>query len=88
MRGIPAASEGDKAFDPYEMDAEPEETAFGAGSYIDLLPRDGAWFCQLRTQERWMRAVIERLRVYPGAGGSGGACTCGRRRSKPCRVLG
>jgi hypothetical protein len=35
-----SAEQGDEPFDPYEMDAEPGETAFGAGSYIDLLPRD------------------------------------------------
>jgi hypothetical protein len=53
---------GDDPFDPYEMDAEPGETAFGAGSYIDLLPRDlemSQWF---DGQERWLRTVTERLR--------------------------
>lgn len=60
-----SSSEGDKAFDPYEMDAEPEETAFGAGSYIDLLPRDAAWLSSFERQERWMRGVVERLRATP-----------------------
>jgi hypothetical protein len=55
--------EGDEAFDPYEMDADPQETAFGAGSYIDLLPREGALLSSFECQERWMRAVVERLRV-------------------------
>jgi hypothetical protein len=56
---------GDDPFDPYEMDAEPGETAFGAGSYIDLLPRDlemSQWF---DGQERWLRTVTERLRGVP-----------------------
>jgi hypothetical protein len=55
--------EGDEAFDPYEMDADPQETAFGAGSYIDLLPREGALLSSFERQERWMRAVVARLRV-------------------------
>jgi hypothetical protein len=54
---------GDEAFDPYEMDAEPQETAFGTGSYIDLLPRDTALLSSFECQERWMRAVVERLRA-------------------------
>jgi hypothetical protein len=56
---------GDDPFDPYEMDAEPGETAFGAGSYIDVLPRDlemSQWF---DGQERWLRTVTERLRGVP-----------------------
>jgi hypothetical protein len=60
-----SSSEGDQAFDPYEMDAEPGETAFGTGSYIDLLPRDAAWLSSFERQERWMRGVVERLRVIP-----------------------
>ena len=57
--------QGDEPFDPYEMDAKPGETAFGAGSYIDLLPRD---FSQcFDDQERWLRAVIERLRGIPAS---------------------
>jgi hypothetical protein len=59
---------GDDPFDPYEMDAEPGETAFGAGSYIDLLARDleiCPWF---DGQERWLRAVTERLRGIPARG--------------------
>ena len=52
-------------FDPYEMDATPAETAFGVGSYIDLLLRDaGALTCFPR-QEQWMRRVTERLRAAP-----------------------
>jgi hypothetical protein len=53
------------AFDPYEMDAEPGETLFGAGSYIDLLPFDAAVRLSFRQQERWMREVTERLRTLP-----------------------
>jgi hypothetical protein len=52
-------------FDPYEMDAEPEETAFGAGSYIDLLPRDAGVRACFARQERWMRTLTERLRATP-----------------------
>jgi hypothetical protein len=58
-----SAVEGDTAFDPYEMDAEPRETTFGSGSYIDLLPRDGALLSHFECQELWMRTVVERLRV-------------------------
>ena len=43
-----SAEQGDDPFDPYEMDAEPGETAFGTGSYIDLLPRDFEVFAVLR----------------------------------------
>jgi hypothetical protein len=55
--------QGDEPFDPYEMDAEPGETAFGAGSYIDLLPRDFQATGCFDTQERWLRTVTERLRA-------------------------
>ena len=60
-----SASEGDEAFDPYEMDAEPEEIAFGSGSYIDMMPRDVALLSGFERQERWMRTVVERLRITP-----------------------
>jgi hypothetical protein len=52
-------------FDPYEMDAEPGETAYGTGSYIDLLPRDAGVRSCFAQQERWMRRVTERLRATP-----------------------
>jgi hypothetical protein len=58
---------GDDPFDPYEMDAEPGETAFGAGSYIDLLPRDSEIRQCFDAQERWLRAVTERLRAIPAS---------------------
>jgi hypothetical protein len=58
------ADEG--AYDPYEMNAEPGESFFGDGSYVDLLPRDGAFFSSFNRQERWIRAMTERLRVIPG----------------------
>jgi hypothetical protein len=58
---------GDDPFDPYEMDAEPGETAFGAGSYIDLLPRDWKIGQCFDAQERWLRAVSERLRAIPAS---------------------
>jgi hypothetical protein len=59
--------QGDDPFDPYEMDAEPGETAFGTGSYIDLLPRDLQASRCFDTQERWLRAVTERLRAIPAS---------------------
>ncbi len=59
---------GDDPFDPYEMDAVPGETAFGAGSYIDLLPRDLEICQRFDGQERWLRAVTERLRGIPASG--------------------
>ena len=58
---------GDDPFDPYEMDAEPGETAFGAGSYIDLLARDSEIRQCFDAQERWLRAVTERLRAIPAS---------------------
>ena len=60
--------QGDDPFDPYEMDAVPGETAFGAGSYIDLLPRDLEISSGSTSQERWLRAVTERLRGIPASG--------------------
>lgn len=57
--------QGDEPFDPFEMDAEPGETAFGAGSYIDLLFRDLQTRQYFEAQERWLRAVTERLRELP-----------------------
>jgi hypothetical protein len=56
---------GDEPLDPYEMDADPGETDYGAGSYIDLLPRDAAVLCSFEIQEHWMRAVTEQLRKAP-----------------------
>jgi hypothetical protein len=57
-----SAEEGDEAFDPREMDAAPEETAFGAGSYVDLLARDTGLFLSFDRHERWIRALTEALR--------------------------
>jgi hypothetical protein len=63
-----SADQGDEPFDPYEMDAEPGETAFGAGSYIDLLPCEVRGCFDVREQwERWMRALTERLRGAPAS---------------------
>jgi hypothetical protein len=59
--------QGDAPFDPYEMDAEPGETAFGAGSYIDLLPRDALTRGCFDSVEQWMRAVTTRLRAVPAS---------------------
>jgi hypothetical protein len=57
--------QGDDPFDPYEMGAEPGETCFGTGSYIDLLLRDFQASRCFDRQERWLRAVTERLRATP-----------------------
>jgi hypothetical protein len=56
---------GDEPYDPYEMDATPDETACGSGCYIDLLARDRALFAGFEHQERWMRQVTDRLRTIP-----------------------
>jgi hypothetical protein len=63
-----SAERGDAAFDPYEMDTEPGETGFGAGSYIDLLARDAQVRETFAVQERWMRAVTESLRSISARG--------------------
>jgi hypothetical protein len=60
-----ASSAGDGCYDPYEMNAEPEETLFGAGSYVDLLPRDSTLLLSFERQERWIRVMTETLRVIP-----------------------
>jgi hypothetical protein len=60
-----AWTESKNAFDPYEMDAEPGEVLFGAGSYIDLLPFNAAVRSSFPQQERWMRLATERLRAIP-----------------------
>ncbi|MGC2402560.1 MAG: hypothetical protein WA510_22395 [Acidobacteriaceae bacterium] len=57
--------QGDLPLDPYEMDAQPGQTDFGAGSYVDLLRRDPAWLSSFERQEQWMRQVTERLRATP-----------------------
>jgi hypothetical protein len=62
-----SADEGAEPFDPYEMDAEPSEVAFGAGSYIDLLPRDAYLRAGFERQERWIRAITEELRSTPAS---------------------
>ena len=59
--------DGDDPFDPYEMNAEPGDTAFGAGSYIDLLARDLEMSQCFDGQERWLRAVTESLRGIPSS---------------------
>jgi hypothetical protein len=62
-----SADEGAEPFDPYEMDAESGDVAFGAGSYIDLLPRDVSFLAGFERQERWIRAVTELLRSTPAS---------------------
>jgi hypothetical protein len=60
-----SAADGAEPFDGYEMDAEPGETSFGAGSYVDLLPRDFALRSSFEHQERWIRVATKALRVIP-----------------------
>jgi hypothetical protein len=60
-----SAEEGSEPFDPYEMDATPGETAFGAGCYIDLLAREAALRSSFERQERWLHEVTEALRLIP-----------------------
>jgi hypothetical protein len=62
-----SVDEGAEPFDPYEMDAEAGDVAFGAGSYIDLLPRDVSSLAGFEHQERWIRAVTEVLRPTPAS---------------------
>jgi hypothetical protein len=59
--------DGAEAYDPYEMAAEPGETTFGAGSYIDLLPRNISLLSSFERQERWIRVVTETLRAIPAS---------------------
>jgi hypothetical protein len=60
-----SVDDGAEPFDPYEMDAEAGDLVFGAGSYIDLLPRDASLLASFERQERWIRAVTEVLRSTP-----------------------
>ena len=60
-----SVDEGAEPFDAYEMDAEAGEIAFGAGSYIDLLPRDVSFLTGFELQERWIRAITQALRSTP-----------------------
>jgi hypothetical protein len=60
-----SAADGSEPFDGYEMDAEPGETSFGAGSYVDLLPRDFALLSSFEGQERWIRVATKALRLIP-----------------------
>jgi hypothetical protein len=62
-----SVEEGAEPFDAYEMDAEPGDTAFGAGSYVDLLARDVSFLASFERQERWIRAVTEVLRSIPAS---------------------
>jgi hypothetical protein len=60
-----SVAEGGEPFDGYEMDAEPGETSFGAGSYVDLLPRNFALLSSFAGQERWIRMATKALRALP-----------------------
>ncbi len=62
-----SVEEGAEPFDAYEMAAEPGDTAFGAGSYIDLLARDVSFLASFERQERWIRAVAMKLRAIPAS---------------------
>jgi hypothetical protein len=57
-----SVDEGAEPFDPYEMGADPGDTVFGAGSYVDLLARDVSFLASFERQERWIRAVTGVLR--------------------------
>jgi hypothetical protein len=62
-----SVDEGAEPFDPYEMAADADDIAFGAGSYIDLLPRDVSFLSGFERQEQWIRAVTEVLRSIPAS---------------------
>jgi hypothetical protein len=62
-----SVDEGAEPFDPYEMGAEPGDTAFGAGSYVDLLARDASFQASFERQERWIRTVTRVLRSTPAS---------------------
>src|ERR1700733_4141224 len=62
-----SVDEGAEPFDPDEMGAEPGDTAFGAGSYVDLLARDVFFLASFERQERWIRTVTEVLRSIPAS---------------------
>jgi hypothetical protein len=57
----------DESHDALEMDAEPGETAFGAGSYIDLLARDRETRQGFADQEQWLRRITSQLRTLPAS---------------------
>ena len=53
----------DEPSDPFEMEAETGEAAFGVGSYIDLIARHLETRASFELQEQWMRRVTAQLRV-------------------------
>ena len=62
-----SVDEGAEPFDPYEMGAESGDTAFGAGSDVDLLARDVSFLASFERQELWIRKVTEVLRSIPAS---------------------
>ena len=48
--------------DPWEMDAEPEDTIFAAGCYIDIVPLDSEAAASFAIMENWLRNLTEQLR--------------------------
>jgi hypothetical protein len=60
-----SVEDGAGPYDPYEMNAGPGEILHGAGSYVDLMPRNGGLLSSFDGQERWLRKLTERLRVIP-----------------------
>ena len=62
-----SVDDGAEPLDPYEMAAEPGDTAYGAGSYVDLLARDVSFLSGFERHERWIRAVTEVLRSTPAS---------------------
>ena len=83
-----SAEQGDDPFDPYEMDAEPGETAFGAGSYIDLLPRDFEASRVLRYAGAMAARGDRETARHTGEARRGWNLSCGTRRSTPCPGFG
>jgi hypothetical protein len=62
-----SVDDGAEPFDAYEMGAESGDTAFGAGSYVDLLARDVSFLADFERQEKWIRAVTEVIRSAPAS---------------------
>ena len=55
-----SAEQGDDPFDPYEMDAEPGETALAPARTLTCCRAISSFYQCFDSQERWLRAVTER----------------------------
>jgi hypothetical protein len=53
----------DEPRDPYEMDAEPGDTDFCTGSYIDLLASDQDFRASFPRHEDWLKRITGHLRA-------------------------